>query len=343
MRFELAFGFVTPPQQRLTWQDAARDWLAAAREAEELGYDGLHVVEHHFQPDGYLPSPLMALAAAAGVTEHVRLATNILLVPLYNPVKLAEDIAVLDNLCDGRLAVGVSPGYVSEEFAGLMVPYPERFRRLEEALDLMQAAWSQETFSFDGEFFTVPETRLSPRPVQQPHPPIWYGVSGPRLLRRAAARRCILTASPRHTVEELREHFRIYDEACAEHGFTPEERPVMREVFIAETREKAEELAAPAVTHLFRELYGRKSAEGERALRSDTGELVEDMQRVDFATFKGRYIIGTPDDACARIAELRDELGATAVSCWMHLPGLNADAAMSSVRLFAREVIPALR
>lgn len=343
MRFSLAFGFVTPSQQPLSWGQAASDWLTAARESEELGYDGLHVVEHHFQPDGYLPSPLIALAAAAGVTTSVRLATNILLVPLYNPVKLAEDIAVLDNLCDGRLTLGVSPGYVSEEFHGLMVPYEERFRRLEEALDLMQAAWTGDTFSFDGEFFKVPETRLSPKPVQKPHPPIWYGVSGPRLLRRAAARRAVLTASPRHTLVELKEHFRIYEQAATEHGFSTTERPVMREVFVAETRERAEELAAPAVTHLFRELYGRKSEEGERVLRSDSGEEVSDMSTVDFATFKGRYIIGTPEDACERIARLRDELGMTEISCWMHLPGLSAKAAMDSARLFAREVIPALR
>jgi probable F420-dependent oxidoreductase len=342
MRFGLAFGFVTPPAQALTWQAAARDFVRGARLAEELGYDTVGVVEHHFQPDGYLPSPLVALAAAAGVTERVRLETNILLVPLYQPVKLAEDVAVLDNLCGGRLTLGVAPGYVSEEFAGMGVPYAERFRRFEEALDLMQLAWTRDTFSFEGEFFSVPETTLTPKPVQSPHPPIRYGVSGPRLLRRAARRHAVLTASPRHTVAELAEHFRIYETAAAEHGFTPSQRPAMREVFIAETREQAEQLADPAVTHLFRELYGRKSQQGERALRSDDGALIDDMERVDFQTFKGRYIIGTPDDAIERLTELRDELGITEVSCWMHLPGLSGDDVERSARLFAAEVIPAL-
>jgi alkanesulfonate monooxygenase SsuD/methylene tetrahydromethanopterin reductase-like flavin-dependent oxidoreductase (luciferase family) len=342
MRFGLTFGFVTPSDAALTWRAAARDFVRGARLAEELGYDTVSVVEHHFQPDGYLPSPLVALAAAAGVTERVRLETNILLVPLYQPVKLAEDIAVLDNLCGGRLTLGVAPGYVTEEFAGMEIPYIERFRRFEEALDLMQLAWTRETFSFDGEFFHVPETALTPKPVQSPHPPIRYGVSGPRLLRRAARRHAVLTASPRHTVAELSEHFRIYEAAAAEHGFSPTERPAMREVYIAETRTEAERLADPAVTHLFRELYGRKSAAGERALRSDDGALIEDMDRVDFATFKGRYIIGTPDDAIERLTELRDELGVTEVSCWMHLPGLSGADAERSARLFASEVIPAL-
>ena len=323
MRFGLVFAFVTPPRRSLTWAAAAQDFVRGAALAEELGYDSVHVVEHHFQSDGYLPSPLLALAAAASVTERVRLVTSILLVPLYHPVKLAEDVAVLDNLCQGRLTLGVAPGYVSEEFRGDGDPYPERFRRFEETLDLMQVAWTQETFSFDGEFFTVPETTLTPKPIQSPHPPLHYGVSGPRLLRRAAARRAVLTASPRHTVSELKEQFAIYEAAAAEVGFASAERPAMREVYVAETEREAEELADPAVTHLFRELYGRKSQEGERPLRSDDGALVQDMQQVDFQTFKERYIIGTPQYAIKRLRELRDVLGVTDVSCWMHLPGLS--------------------
>jgi probable F420-dependent oxidoreductase len=343
MRFGITFGFIQTPESGLTWADTARDLVEGAPELEALGYDSLHCIEHHFQADGHNPSPLMTLAAAAAVTERIRLCTNILLAPLYNPVKLAEDVAVLDNLCNGRLTLGVAPGYVSEEFAGLMVPYEERFRRFEETLDVLQAAWTNDTFSFDGEFFQIPETRLSPKPVQKPHPPFWYGVSGPRLLRRAARRHAILSASPRHTLAELEEHFGAYMAHAEEFGYAPPERPVMREVFIAETRERAEELAAPAVTHLFRELYGRKSAEGERPLQSDDGVVVSDMDQVDYATFKGRYIIGTPEDACERIAELRDGIGVTELVTWMHLPGIRREDAMESARLFAREVIPAFQ
>ena len=297
MKFGLTFGLVQVPGMPLTYEQSVADLVSGARDAEELGYDAVHMVEHHFQPDGYNPSPLITLAAAAAVTERVALGTNILLVPLYNPMKLAEDVAVLDNLSHGRLVLGVAPGYVEEEFAGLMVPYEERFKRFEEALDLMQLAWKGEPFSFSGRFFEVPETRLSPAPVQAGGPPLWYGVSGPRLLRRAARRGAALAISPRHTIAEVREHLRQYEEHCDEFGVHPAERPAMREVFVAETREEAERIAAPAVTHLFKELYGKRSAKGERALTSDTGEVVSDHEQVDFANFKQRYIIGTPDDA----------------------------------------------
>ena len=269
MKFGLTFGLVQVPGMPLTYEQSVADLVSGARDAEELGYDAVHMVEHHFQPDGYNPSPLITLAAAAAVTERVALGTNILLVPLYNPMKLAEDVAVLDNLSHGRLVLGVAPGYVQEEFAGLMVPYEERFKRFEEALDLMQLAWKGEPFSFSGRFFEVPETRLSPAPVQAGGPPLWYGVSGPRLLRRAARRGAALAISPRHTVAEVREHLRQYEEHCDEFGVHPNERPAMREVFVAETREEAERIAAPAVTHLFKELV--RQALGQGRARADVG------------------------------------------------------------------------
>jgi alkanesulfonate monooxygenase SsuD/methylene tetrahydromethanopterin reductase-like flavin-dependent oxidoreductase (luciferase family) len=342
MRFATSYGFASPANSGVTWQAMAAEWVDTVRELEELGYDGVQTVEHHFQADGHLPSPLLVLAAAAAVTERLRLTTNILLVPLYNPVKLAEDVAVLDQLSGGRVTLGVAPGYVRDEFEGLMVPYAERFTRFEEALDIMQLAWTSETFSYEGAHYSIPSTRLSPRPVQQdPHPPLRYGVSGPKLLRRAARRGAVLAASPRHTERELSEQFAAYDAHCEQFGFTPAERPIMRGVFIAETREKAVRVAGPAATHLFRELYGKHSASGERVLRNDAGEEVVDDGTVDFDSFRDRYIVGTPDDAIAAIQRLRDEFGMTELSCWMQLPGISNDDARASARLFAHEVIPA--
>lgn len=343
MRFGLTFGWIVPPESGYTQQQPYQDMLDSLPWAEELGFTSVHSTEHHFQFDGHCPSPLIALTAAAARTEEMRICTNVLLVPMYSPVRLAEDVAVIDNVTNGRFTLGVAPGYASEEFAGHMVPYPERFRRFEEALDLMQAAWTQDTFEFDGEFFKVPPTSLAPKPVQSPHPPIWYGVSGPKLLRRAAKRHCTLVASPRHTTAELKEHFRAYEDAAAEFGFTPTERPAMKGVFVADTKEKAEAIAGPAVTHLFVNLYGKKSAQGERPLRNDSGQVITDMQQVDFETFKSRYVIGDPDSARAQLEELRDELALTELTCWMHLPGIAQKDARHSMELFAHEVMPAFK
>jgi probable F420-dependent oxidoreductase len=343
MQFGIMFSFVVPPDDpAMTRRDSYGELKALLPLVEELGYDSFHTTEHHFQFNGWCPSPLVVLATAAGVTDEIRLVTNILLVPLYHPVRLAEDVASLDNLSNGRVTLGVSPGYVSEEFAGYGVPYEERLRRFEEALDLLQTAWTNDTFSFEGEFFTVPETELVPKPVQQPHPPLWYGVSAPGNLRRAAQRRATVVASPRHTVAELKEQYARYEHAAAELGWTPSERPVIREVFLAETVEKAEELAAPAVTHLFG-IYEKKSAQGERALRNDRGELVTSVGQLDYKNFKSRYVIGDPDTAIREVEELRQELHATEVILRMQLPYIRTPDLRTSIELFAREVMPAFK
>jgi len=340
MKFGLLFAHQLPPESGIPWNEPYQDMLRCLPRAEELGYVSAFQVSHHVQKDGLCPGPLVALAGAAAVTQRMRIGTAVLLVPMYAPLKLAEDVAVLDNLSNGRFVLGVAPGYVSEEFAAHGVPRNQRVGRLEETLDLMTLAWREERFSFQGRYFHVPESYFTPKPVQKPHPPIWYGVSAPGSIRRAARRRAVLVASPRHGIAELKEHFRIYDEASRAIGFQPPERPVIRQVFVAETRKKAEEVAAPAVNYLYRELYGAKSAQGERELRTDDGRVITDRQEATYEALRGRYAIGEPDFVYESLKSCVTELGATEIISWMHMPGIRGEQVMRSVELFAKEVMP---
>lgn len=339
MKFGLMYSFVVPPDTGCTNLDAYREMDDLLPLAEELGFEGFHTTEHHFQFNGWAPSPLVVLGKAAGLTKRMRLVTNILIVPLYHPLRLAEDVATLDNLSEGRVTLGVSPGYVSEELAAFGVSAKERFGRFEEALDLMELAWKGEPFTWEGRHFNLPEAKVVPKPVQD-RIPIWYGVSGPKLLRRAAERGVPVTASPRHTVDELISHFRHYGEVATANGYTPTERPVIREVFIAPTTEAAERLAGPAVTHMF-SLYSKKSAQGERELRNDSGELITHEGMMDFRTFSSRYVIGDPPTAVREIKKLRKQVQLTELICRMQLPGIPTRDLERSIRLFAEEVMPA--
>ncbi|MER6633085.1 LLM class flavin-dependent oxidoreductase [Streptomyces sp. NPDC000987] len=339
MKFGLMYSFVVPPDSGYTNLDAYREMDDLLPLAEELGFDAFHTTEHHFQFNGWAPSPLVVLAKAAGLTKRMRLVTNILIIPLYHPLRLAEDVATLDNLSEGRVTLGVSPGYVSEELAAFGVPSKERFGRYEEALDLMELAWKGEEFTWEGKYFQIPKAKVVPKPVQD-RIPIWYGVSGPKLLQRAAERRVPVTASPRHTVDELVGHFEHYGDVAARIGYTPTERPIIREVFIAPTTSEAERLAGPAVTHLF-SLYGKKSAQGERDLRNDRGELITDASMVDFRTFSSRYVIGDPQTAIQEIKKLQERVQPTELICRMQLPGIPTKDLERSIRLFAEEVMPA--
>ena len=340
MKFGLLFAFQTPPQSGIPWHEPYRDMLECLPRAEDLGYVSSFQVSHHAQKDGLCPGPLVAVAGAAAVTRTMRVGTGVLLVCLYAPLKLAEDVAVLDNLSQGRFVFGVAPGYVSEEFAAHGIPREQRTRRFEEALDLMTRAWTEERFSFDGEYYRVPDTQLTPKPMQTPHPPLWYGVSAKASLRRAVKRRAVQIMSPRHGIAELKEHYGVYEDAAREAGWEIPERPLIRQVFVADTQTEAEKLAAPGVNYLFTELYGAASAAGDRVLRSDDGSVITDASQVSFDTFKDRYIIGDPDFAIEQIKRYEAEVNPSEMICWMHMPGIRGEIAMRSVELFAKEVMP---
>ena len=339
LKFSVVFSLVAPPGSSTTHRQAFREFRQFCPLVEELGYHGIQVTEHHFQADGWTPSPLMLLAHAGAVTRRVRLVTNVLLSTLYPPVQLLEDLATLDNLCEGRLTLGTSPGYASEEFLGRGVPYTDRFKLHEEIIDFIEHAWANpDDIFYAGKFFQVPHLPLSPKPVQEKLP-IWYGVSGPKLLERAARRRAPLTASPRHTIAELKGHFAHYMKIANDIGYVPEDRPIFRETLVLDTTAEAERHAAPGTNGLFG-IYGRKSAEGERALHTDDGKLVTDPVMVDFHAMASRYIVGDPQLAKERIRELKQELDPTEIVLRMQMPGLPSELLERSLRLFAEQVMP---
>jgi len=178
-----------------------------------------------------------------------------------------------------------------------------------------------------------------PRPVQDPIP-IWCGVSGPQLLRRAARRGCPVTASQRHRVAELKEHFTRFDAALAGFGATVDDRPMIREAFIVDTTAEAERIAGPALTNVS-DLYERKSAAGERELRDDEGRLVTGQAGLDFRAYRSRYIVGDAAAAIEQIRALDEELHPTELILRMQLPGIPTAALRRSMELFATEVMPA--
>ncbi len=341
MKFGLLFAYQTPPESGIRWSEPYQDMLSCLPIAEELGFSSALQASHHSQPDGFCPSPLVAMAGAAAVTEKMRIGTAVLLAPLYAPLKLAEDVAVIDNLSNGRFILGVAPGYVTEEFVAHNIPRNERVTRFEETLDLIQLAWKGEVFSFSGTHFKIPEARVTPTPVQSPHPPIWYGVSAKKALRRAAQRRCVQIMSPRHGIKELQEHYEPYEDEAQKLNWHPPERPIIRQVFIAETTQKAEAIASPAVDYLYRVLYGAASAAGDRVLRNDSGAKINDTDDVAYRTFKERYIIGSPDLAIKKIREYQQALNPSEMICWMHMPGIPGADVINSMQLFAKEVMPA--
>ena len=170
LRFGLWYDFRNPPQWRQSPDRLYREILDQIVWGENNGFDDVWLSEHHFIEDGYLPSLLPAAAAIAARTRRIRIASGVLLMPFHNPVRLAEDIAVVDVISNGRLRLGIGQGYRAEEFDGFGVPRPERLGRTLETIEILKRAWTGERFSFDGKYFHLRDVRVLPAPVSKPHP-----------------------------------------------------------------------------------------------------------------------------------------------------------------------------
>lgn len=186
MRIGLLYDLANPPEWRRDPADLYRTEIEQAVRAEQLGVDGIWVTEHHFT-HGYVSSPLVFLAAVASRTTTVQLGTAVLLPHLHHPLRLAEDIAVLDIVSDGRVELGVGIGSTYQEYQWFGVNPKERVSTVREVLDILRLAWTGEEFTYEGRHFRFGPLRVAPTPVQRPHPPILGGaisVEGARRVGR---------------------------------------------------------------------------------------------------------------------------------------------------------------
>jgi len=321
-----------------THADIYREMLDQVVMAEELGYDSASLVEHHFQEDGECPSLLPTAAAMAARTSKIKIGTAMYLLPLHRPMQTAEDVAVVDNIANGRFIFGVAAGYRPEEFAGHGEERSGREKRMEEQLDILIRAWTTDSFSFSGKHYQIPNTSVNPKPVQKPHPPIWFGASTKGGFRRAAKWGSALVASPRHHLNELAEHYRVYGAFLREYGRKADATPVIRQVYCAETTEKAEAESRDGIIYIQAGMYGRWAQ--TRPLKDDKGELVSGAGEVTFQTFRERFIIGNPEQCIREIEKYRDKIGMDYLMCMMQFPGVDSQKTVESMRLFAKEVMP---
>jgi alkanesulfonate monooxygenase SsuD/methylene tetrahydromethanopterin reductase-like flavin-dependent oxidoreductase (luciferase family) len=184
---EFGFGLVsceTYPGDPRSYADLYDDALSLAREAERLGYDSIWVSEHHFFDDGYMPSLLPVCAAMAAVTSRIRVGTGALLAPLYDPIRLAEDAAVVDLISRGRLILGLAQGWRQEEFEVFGVEPKGRHRQLEETVAILRQAWSDGQVDPIRGRFDLPLT-VTPKPATRGGPPIWIAALAEPAIRRA--------------------------------------------------------------------------------------------------------------------------------------------------------------
>ncbi|MGH7341596.1 MAG: LLM class flavin-dependent oxidoreductase, partial [Candidatus Rokuibacteriota bacterium] len=186
MRFGTYYFLQAPPS--IPHPDVVRREIEQMVWTEELGFDSIWLTEHHFIDYGLSVSPTVLAAAAAMRTRRVRIGLAAAILPFHDPVRLAEELAIVDILSEGRLDVGVGRGNRPVEFEGYRVPQIENRERFEECLAIMLKAWTTERFAFDGRHFTIPEIRVIPKPLQRPHPPLYVVCTSPDTIEATALR-----------------------------------------------------------------------------------------------------------------------------------------------------------
>lgn len=302
---------------------------------EELGFDSIWMEEHHSVVNHYWPSPLTVLAGFATRTSKVMLGTDILVAPFYHPVRLAEDVALLDIMSHGRFVLGVAIGYKPDEFALYGGDPEKRGARFEEQLAIIKGLWTQDSFAFKGTYYNL-EGRLEPKPITKPHPPIWIGGWGKLTLKRAATLGDNWIPGPTADLGRLLEGKKQFLENRAEAGLvTPiTEWPVTRDVITADTDQEARELAEKHIMVSYRKEYagGWKHPFIDASIATDLDRLMQD-----------RFLIGGPDQVIRALRPFVERYGMTHLICRLFFPGMPHRHIMRELELLAKEVMPAFR
>jgi alkanesulfonate monooxygenase SsuD/methylene tetrahydromethanopterin reductase-like flavin-dependent oxidoreductase (luciferase family) len=344
----MKFGFFLLSPQIDRERSAATvlaDSIALAEEAEGLGFDHLWVAEHHFANLSLSPSPLLTLSHLAARTQRIRLGTGVLVLPLQDPMRLAEEIAYVDIISGGRLDVGVGAGSQIHESRGLGVNFSRANDRFVEVLDILHMAFESGRVEFSGEHFQVPDTPMSLLPLQRPHPPIYIaGMSSePRVMQRLAARGYRAFASlfgpangsPAQKREAVLQGF--------DAAGVPREQchyAAQRLIYVTDDPEDASDAAAHArnTLQLVHALKGGQAHfQGHFAappLNDALSLSLEDVQR--------DVMIGSPAHIAAKIREDQHHLKLEQLSCFMQFGGLDRARVMRSMRRFMEEVVPAV-
>jgi probable F420-dependent oxidoreductase len=309
---------------------------AEAQLAEQVGFDAILVGEHHQHRDGFLPSPLIVSTAVAARTQKIRIGTGILLLPLYHPVHVAEDAATLDIISNGRLILGVGMGYQTGDFEAFGVPPSQRVSRLEEGIDIIRACWTQDTFSYDGKRFRLDNVAVYPKPVQLPHPPIWVGAMADESIRRAAQYGDAWLTGMTQPMSNILRHTQTY-KAYAGECQRPAHIILMRDAWVAETREQAEDEYGPEVLTAYKYYW-----------QSNSLSFQEQRAEAEFSIAKmapDRIILGSPEEVVDQLQQWQEATGAEMVIFRLrqaHSGGPSHEKILRAIRLFGDKVIPKL-
>jgi len=312
------------------------------RHIEALGFDWISLSEHHYSPRILTPSPIVAAAHAATLVKNIKIALLGPIVPLSNPVRVAEELAMVDTMAQGRLIVGLLRGTTNEALTYDLNPREAR-ERTDEGMELILRAWREpEPFGWQGRHYQYRTVSIWPRPLQQPHPPTYALGTSAESCDFAAKHRLGLGVSY-GPYEVMAKSTGRYRQKCAEYGWEPSPEHIVyrANMLVAETDDKAEaELQAQRKISPFPVRETLRGALIEADQRNLAGEKrVASVGNVLPTTF-----VGSPDTVVEQVRRCREIMGAGVLDLALHPPGSgDIDALMSAIDLFGKSVLPRIR
>lgn len=332
-----------------TEQQIVREQMAILRGAEELGFDSVWPAEHHFSEYGYCVSTAVMLSALTEVTQRIRLGTGIVVLPFHNPIRVAEEFALLDLMSNGRIDFGVGRGYQPHEFRGYGVDQSKSRGMFNEALEVILQAWTRERVNFTGVHYRFEDVTVRPKPLQKPHPPVWMAALSPESFVIAGRKGLNLLCAPVFGFggKTGLDNLAAYREGLRAGGHDPSTRQIaaLCMVYVAAGAEQAERDFADPVIWYYR-TFSKFIAPpaGQPAVKTyenyvDTRDLAASItwQQLRDA---GAVVCGTPDQCIERIAQLHQTFGFTTLLCWTRLGGLDHRKVLASMELMQEHVIP---
>ena len=333
---------------------------------DRLGFDGIGFNEHHTSPYGLMNSPNLLASAVSQRTKQIKILIYGNLTPLHDPLRLAEELAMVDCLSNGRLISGFARG-IPREYKVYNVPLTESRARFEEAWEIIRRAWTEEVFDFDGRFWSYRDVAIWPRPVQQPHPPVWVPVSGSKETIEWAARFNIPITPGLGGHPGVREDItRYYGRCLAENGFqlTPDHLVIQHNVYIAESKAQAVRECGPYTLYFNQTLFSHGNFTASR-LQKEAGYLTsssfdyvrpENLEGVAWEREQFRSMTmeklerqaetmpwGTAEEVRQRLIADADRAGANTLLLGMNRGAMPHELFMNQIRRFAAEVLAALQ
>ena len=349
MEFGMFHEFQRRPGQ--TEAEAFTESFEQVEAAEQAGLDVMWLAELHTSPErSVLAAPLSIASAIAAKTRRMKIGIAVQVLPLCHPLRIAEEATTVDHISHGRLIFGVGRSGFPRTYQAYGISYAESRERFAEVLDILKMAWTQERFSYHGQFYHFDDVCLVPKPYQSPYPELRVAVNSPDTFEQTGSQGFpIFVATRLGDLTELVPNLRVYREAWARAGHPGNGKVFLRvPVYVAETEQQAREEPRESVMYFYRYLGERieqsATQEGARAIenRAARGQR---LQSIDYEeVLRSKIIVGTPGMVADRLAQLKEELGLEGIlaelNCGMRIPH---GQVVNSLRMMCEQVMPSFR